>query len=229
MKGTQAMSKLILNPEYRLYEMDGRAFCDSLQVAEVFERRHDNVLQGIRETIREVGEEFGLLNFQESYYRNAQRKKQPMFLLTKDAFALVAFGFTGEKAMRFKLDYIKRFNDMESFIKSLIATKMEFPAFTEAVMMAHEEPKHYHYSNEINMIYRIVLGTDAKTFRQRHGLDEGVSLRRHLALPEIQAIETLQRVDIGLLVAMPSFHDRKAALEKHYQLLEDRKIIRFTA
>jgi len=28
--------KLILNPEFNLYEKDGKAFCDSLQVAETF-------------------------------------------------------------------------------------------------------------------------------------------------------------------------------------------------
>lgn len=39
--------KLLLNPEYGLYEKDGKPFCDSLQIAETFERGHKSVLQTI--------------------------------------------------------------------------------------------------------------------------------------------------------------------------------------
>lgn len=39
--------KLILNPEYGLYEKGGQAFCDSLQIAEAFEKKHYNVIISI--------------------------------------------------------------------------------------------------------------------------------------------------------------------------------------
>ena len=39
--------KLILNPEFGLFEREGKAFCDSLMVAETFEKRHDHVMRGI--------------------------------------------------------------------------------------------------------------------------------------------------------------------------------------
>lgn len=41
------MSKLILNPEYRLYERNGKAFCSSRQVAVEFGKRHADVLRAI--------------------------------------------------------------------------------------------------------------------------------------------------------------------------------------
>jgi len=111
------------------------------------------------------------------------------------------------------LSYINRFNQMEEFIKSLAQAKMEFPAFTAAIMMAHEEPKHYHFSNEINMINRIVLGMDANQFKKAHGIDaKAPSIRKYLTLDQIRAIETLQRVDIGLQVSVPNFQERKALL-----------------
>lgn len=138
---------------------------------------------------------------------------------------LFSHGVSWQKAARFKEAYINRFNQMESFIKSLLATKEDFPAFTDAVLIAHEEPKHYHFSNEINMIYRIVLGMDAKTFRGLRGIEKGASIRPYLSENEIKLVEQLQRADIGLLVSMPSFEQRKFALTNYF----NRLILRLSA
>ena len=216
------MSKLILNPEHQLYERDGQAFCSSRQVAEEFSKRHDNVLQDIRNL--DCSEEFRLLNFQESSYRNEQGKKQPEYLMTKDGFTFLVMGYRGKKAAQFKEAYIARFNAMENFIQSLQTTKIEFPAFTAAIMDAHEEPKHYHFSNEINLIYRIVLGMDAKTFRETHGIEKGTVIKPHLTADQIKAIETLQRVDIGLIVAIPNYDQRKQALTDYYLRTKAKRI-----
>jgi Rha family phage regulatory protein len=78
------MSKLILNPEYKLYERNGRAMCSSRQVAEEFEKQHKHVLRDIEEL--DCSEEFRQSNFGPSSYRNEQNKKQPEYLMTKDGF-----------------------------------------------------------------------------------------------------------------------------------------------
>jgi Rha family phage regulatory protein len=221
------VSKLILNPEYRLYERDGKAFCSSRQVAEEFERQHGHILRLIDEITQStsgVSEEFRRLNFEESYYRDASGKRNREILMTKDGFAMVAMEIKGKRARQFKEAYIRRFNEMEAFIRSLQAAKMEFPAFTDAIMAAHEEPKHYHFSNEINMIYRIVLGMDAKTFREQHGLPKGEVIRPYLSAEQIHAVETLQRVDIGLIVAIPEYEKRKQMLAEYYERLKLKRI-----
>jgi len=213
------IAKLALNPEFNLYERNGLVFCSSRQVAESFNKRHDNVLRDIENTIDsllKIEESDWKNNFIESSYKE-RGKKYPEYLLSRDGFTLLTMGFTGEKALRFKIAYIKRFNNMEAFIKSLLATKIEFPAFTDAIMSAHEEPKHYHFSNEINMIYRIVLGMDAKKFREAHGIEKGAVIKPHLTLNQIQAVETLQRCDIGLILAISDFQQRKNALENHFK------------
>jgi Rha family phage regulatory protein len=216
------VSKLIINPEYRLYERNGQAFCSSRQVAEEFGKRHDNVLQDIRNL--DCSEEFHLLNFQEITYKDDQGRKYPEYLMTKDGFTFLVMGYRGKKAAAFKEAYIRRFNEMEQFIRSLQAAKMEFPAFTEAIMAAHDEPKHYHFSNEINMIYRIVLGMDAKAFREKLGLPKGEVIRPYLTAEQIRAIETLQRVDIGLIVAVPEYEQRKQTLAQYYERLKLKQI-----
>jgi len=55
----------------------------------------------------------GLLNFEETYYMDTYGRKQPMYDMDRDAFSLLVFGFTGEKAMEFKWNFIKAFNNME--------------------------------------------------------------------------------------------------------------------
>ena len=201
--------KLTLNPEYQLYEKGGKPFCDSLQVAETFGKEHGHVLRDIREL--ECSSEFWQSNFGESNYKS-RGKKYPKLLMTKDGFTFLVMGYTGKEAAAFKEAYINRFNQMEAFIQSLLTTKIEFPAFTEAVMLAHEEPKHYHFSNEINMIYRIVLGTDAKKYREQNGIPAGESIKPYLPLEQLKAIETLQRIDVGLLEAGLGYGERKVKL-----------------
>ena len=77
----------------------------------MFEKRHDNVLRDIKEFI--VDESFGLLNFEEFSYINSQNKEQPEYLMTRDGFTLLAMGFTGAKAMQWKIKYAEAFNTME--------------------------------------------------------------------------------------------------------------------
>lgn len=91
----------------------------SLNVADVFEKRHDNVLQATQAI--DVPAEFRLLNFQESNYLNKQGKEQPMVNLTRDGLTLLVMGFTGAKAMKFKLAYIDAFNRMEKELLTPVA------------------------------------------------------------------------------------------------------------
>lgn len=219
------MNNLIIHPDYQLYERKGSPFCSSLQVAETFDKRHDDVLKRIRVTLEDCSPEFGLRNFAEINYKDERNRKQPMFFLTKDGFTILAMGFTGKKAMAFKEAYIRRFNEMEAFIKSLVAVRDEHPAFTEAVMLAHDEPKHYHFSNETDMINRIVLGRPAKAVREEYGLAKGQSIRPYLSDRQLADIKALQIADVGLLMTTPDFKARKAALE----IIHNRRSLRLAA
>ena len=85
----------------------------SLQVAELFGKDHARVIRDIRHIIEMLPKEYGHGGFAESSYVNKQGKKQPMFTLDRDMFTLTAMGYTGPKAMKFKLAYIEAFNCME--------------------------------------------------------------------------------------------------------------------
>ena len=96
-----------------LTRWDGKTVVSSHDIARVFEKRHDNVLRDIKNIITNETE-WGLLNFEESTYRNEQSHIQPAYLMTRDGFTILAMGYTGEKAMTFKKAYIAAFNEMES-------------------------------------------------------------------------------------------------------------------
>ena len=192
---------------------------DSLFVAEFFEKRHTYVLRDI-EKITEpksgLSEEFICSNFTRGSYTDKTGRKLPCYYLTRDGFTMLVMGYNGQKAMKFKELYIKRFNEMEAFIKTLVKARMEFPALTENIKLLHENPKPYHFSNECDMINRIVLGKSARQFRLENNIEKGTSIRPYLTDEQIYWIEKLQRVDVGLLVAFPSYEERKRHLEWYF-------------
>ena len=198
---------------------------DSLFVAELFEKNHKEVLRDIRkitDPLSGLSEEFRQRNFAPSSYRNQQNKKQPCYYLTRDGFTMLVMGYTGQKAMQFKELYIKRFNEMEKVIKSLVAARQEFPLLTDNIKLLHESPKPYHFSNECDMLNRIVIGMTAKQFRIANGIDKGKSIRPYLSKKQIEMLEILQKVDVGLLVAFPEYEQRKRHLEWYKQKLEEK-------
>lgn len=99
----------------QISKQTGKVVTTSLKVAEVFEIRHDNVLQAIRNL--ECSREFVALNFQANTYKDRFNRSHPMYEMTRDGFTFLAMGFTGKKAAQFKEDYIKAFNMMEEELK----------------------------------------------------------------------------------------------------------------
>ena len=86
----------------------------SKDLAEHFNKDHKNILRDIREILsaQNRANEF----FQEeSYSYNGRRL--PMYLMNRDGFSLLAMGFTGKKALQWKLKYIEAFNEMEETLK----------------------------------------------------------------------------------------------------------------
>ena len=211
------MKELIPKDKYGVFaDTKDTARVDSLYVAQFFEKEHKNVLRDIArltDSTSGLSKEFARLNFEPSSYTNSQNKKQPCYMMTRDGFTMLVMGYTGQKAMRFKELYIRRFNEMEQFIKTLVTARKEFPLLTENIKLLHENPRPYHFSNECDMINRIVTGMSAKQFRQAHGLEKGTSIRPYLTDEQVRMMETLQKVDIGLLVAVPDYEQRKRHLE----------------
>lgn len=87
-----------------------QALTTSLKVAEVFEKQHKDVLEAVRDIL--AAENSATKFFHESTFAN-RGKKYPMYIMNRDGFSLLAMGFTGKKALQFKLKFIEAFNAME--------------------------------------------------------------------------------------------------------------------
>jgi hypothetical protein len=63
------------------------------------------------------------------------------------------------------------------------------------------------------MLNRIVVGMTAKQFRTANGIEKSKSIRPYLSDDQITMLDILQKVDVGLLVAVPDYEQRKRHLE----------------
>ena len=222
------MKELIPKDQYGIFaDTKDTARVDSLFVAEFFEKQHFHVLRDIAkitDTKSGLSEEFTKSNFEQTYYKDSTGRKLPCYAMTRDGFTMLVMGYTGQKAMHFKEMYIKRFNEMEQFIKTLVSARKEFPLLTENIKLLHENPKPYHFSNECDMLNRIVTGMSAKQFRLANNIEKGKSIRPYLSDEQISMLETLQKVDVGLLVAVPDYEQRKRHLEWYMAKLNKKAI-----
>lgn len=92
--------------------VDGKPVITSVQIAQHFGRQHKNVLQAIR--LLGYPPEFNQRNFQPVEYVDPKGERRPMYNITRDGFTVLAMGFTGKRAMAWKLAYIAAFNAMEA-------------------------------------------------------------------------------------------------------------------
>lgn len=103
-------------------ERDGIPVTTSRAVAEQFGKTHAHLLRDIEKLKQDLeqtdeGKAFSQSNFGLSTGLDSRGKEQPIYTLTRDGFTLLAMGFTGAKAVQFKVAYINAFNRMERLIR----------------------------------------------------------------------------------------------------------------
>ena len=128
----------------------------SLDVAETFEKRHDDVLKSIRNL--GCSYKFRLRNFAESTYINEQGRKQPCYYMTKNGFSFLVMGYTGKKADAFKEAYINQFEVMENILKGKLIEREKGIAVRQSLTKAlqqsteNERMRGHAYSTYTNWI-----------------------------------------------------------------------------
>lgn len=158
--------------EVKRVNKEEKTVVSSLDVAETFEKEHKHVLEDVRRISDNLDTaEFSAL-FYETEYKASNGKKNPMYLMNRDGFTLLVMGYTGEKAMKFKLAYIKQFNAMEKALQGKLIEREKGIAvrqsLTKALQQSTEnERMHGHaYSTYTNCIYKVLFGKNAKQLRE---------------------------------------------------------------
>ncbi|MBT2600917.1 MULTISPECIES: phage regulatory protein/antirepressor Ant [unclassified Oceanobacillus] len=89
----------------------------SRNIARDFGKEHKNVIRDIRGLLK--NEPAKDMFYETTYIHEKNNQEFVQYLMNRDGFTLLVMGFTGKKAMEFKMDYMKAFNQMEQQIKEL--------------------------------------------------------------------------------------------------------------
>ncbi|EMF1269488.1 Rha family transcriptional regulator [Campylobacter coli] len=136
--------------DVELEVVDNAVYTTSLSVAEVFNKNHKNIIRKINEFPKD---NFTKLNFELSKYIDSTGRILPCYKITRDGFSLLVMGFTGEKAYKWKIEFIKAFNEMEKRLRNIEYEKRDKLAFRQSLgyksQLAQQKQK---YENEIKAL-----------------------------------------------------------------------------
>ena len=93
----------------------GELVVTSRQVAEDFGKEHKNVVRAIENLTAQNSAVKNIMIESKFEHRGNEYTE---YLLTRDGFSLLVMGFTGSRALEWKLKYIEAFNKMEQAIKN---------------------------------------------------------------------------------------------------------------
>lgn len=147
--------------EINLLTKEDQILASSLDIAEHFEKRHDHTLRDIEKFEKDVpnfGEMFIRTLTEDSYGR--PRKE---YLLTRDGFSLLVMGFTGSKALEWKLKYIEAFNSMEKALKNPAHSYMIQDPIERAKAWIREEEERRALQENIKSLEPARIFTEAVT------------------------------------------------------------------
>ena len=184
----------------------------SRQVAEKFEKEHKNVIRDIEKLSREIGSNLSLSYFILSDYKDSMNRNQTEYLLTRDGFSLLAMGFTGEKALKWKLEYIRAFNEMEAELRRLYNERKQWEierekgklirhVLTDTIKMKITDSPHkrFMYPNYTKLIYKTLFGKPFKELQEEFGVKPKESLRDYLTAEQLKDVENMEMLVSSLI------------------------------
>lgn len=108
---------------------NGKAVASSRVVATYFNKEHKHVMEAVRKLIND--EESTSPEFSTNLFMDKYNREQPEYLMTKKGFTLLAMGFTGKEALKFKIAYFEQFEAMEESLKE----KLKPMSLKESLLM----------------------------------------------------------------------------------------------
>lgn len=126
-----------------VFTRDGEVFANSRDVGAFFEKRHHHVLDAVDNLLKQEPD-MGLTNFRETpYLEPATGQTYRSYDMDRDGFTLLAMGFTGGKALKWKRRYIEAFNVMEAELRRIATTgpmiDLNDPAALRGLLLTYSE------------------------------------------------------------------------------------------
>ena len=118
----QSKEEIAVQNEIVLVQQNNQAFVSSRELATKFGKQHKDVLRIIHgyldsENMNDFNERnFALNGHIQVGCAKRGRPRLADVLMTRDGFALIAMGFTGKRALEWKVKFLEAFNEMERFL-----------------------------------------------------------------------------------------------------------------
>lgn len=204
------MNKLI-----KVENHDGKLVVTSRRVAEDFEKEHRSVLKSIDDIKEQMGvaQNHADLFIETEYQHDQNKQKYREYLITRDGFSLLVMGFTGAKALEWKLKYIEAFNRMENHIKEQQAPK----CLEDVMIQSLLEMKAV--KQQLNAVNEKVLIADQKAEAVQNDLQ---SMRDVYSLnPNSWRADTTKLIN-AIANQMGGFDHIREVREESYKILDQR-------
>ncbi|ELF7235811.1 Rha family transcriptional regulator [Campylobacter coli] len=170
---------IINNVEVNLNIKENKVFINSLDLAKVFNKNHKDVLET---TKNQPQNDFTESNFILSTYKDKKGELRPCYNLTRDGFSLLVMGFTGEKAYKWKIEFIKAFNEMEKRLRNIEYEKHDKLAFRQSLGYKSQlKQQKEHYENKIKALKYDLEKKKQLSFKRKLSEKELLELRKILA------------------------------------------------
>ncbi|EAL3517574.1 hypothetical protein BBJ75_06055 [Campylobacter coli] len=170
---------IINNVEVNLNIKENKVFINSLDLAKVFNKNHRHILQT---TKNQPQNDFTESNFILSTYKDKKGELRPCYNLTRDGFSLLVMGFTGEKAYKWKIEFIKVFNEMEKRLRNIEYEKHDKLAFRQSLGYKSQlKQQKEHYENKIKALKYDLEHKNELSFKRKLSQKELLELRKILA------------------------------------------------
>ena len=204
-----------------LYAIEGRTAITERAGGE--ETKHKGILQDLIEGGEHHLENYFILSKYESRGKNYRE-----YLMTRDGFVLLVMGFSGEKAMRFKVAYINQFNQMESVLQGKLIEREKGivvrQAFTKALQNSGENERMHGngYSNYTDhIVYKQVFGMRAKELREKYVIGKKDNLRDCFTQEELRQVQNAEMLVSSLMEYGWGFNEIKDfVLNKANKMIE---------
>lgn len=215
-----------------LVEIVGKRYEEKLlttsrKIAESFEKEHKEVIRAIEGQVDAEGKtkHLGLVTqisqrgdiplsdyFIKTSYIGENNREYTEYLITRDGFSLLAMGFTGEKALQWKIKYIEAFNQMEIELKRLYTERQQWQIerdkgvvirhiLTDTIKMKITESpnKRFAYPNYTNLIYRNLFGKTAKELENDYGVKAKENLRDFFTGDDLAKVQNMEMLVSSLI------------------------------
>lgn len=139
--------------------------------------------------------------------------------------AMIESSEKGKLARLYFLDCETKAHEKQQQLEDRQTLKVEFRPMTDAIADSHDEPKPYHFSNEADMINRVVLGMSAAKFKAHHDIGKNESVRDYMSELQMKAVIDLQRANTVFIQMGDKYEDRKDKLTKMFKLRFEQKLI----